>query len=84
LGKFREFDSPSGLKAVAGVIFDEAIEIECKIFDGENGLWVSWPSQQNARTGRWKKLVDIMNYKLRESVERALIDRYKLLRAEND
>ena len=84
LGRYRIFDSPSALKAIARVVFDEAVEIECKIFDGENGLWVSWPSKQNPENGRWKKLVDISEYKLRESVERALFDRYTAEHAENE
>ena len=81
LGQFRLLDTPSSLKALARVVFDDALEIECKIFEGENGLWVSWPSQQNPKSGRWKKLVDITDYKLRESVERALLDKYRALRS---
>ena len=83
LGQFRRFDTPSALKAVALVTFDEAIEIECKIFDGENGPWVSWPSLQNPENGRWKKLVDFTDYKLRESVERMLLDRYNSAGTDN-
>jgi len=77
INKFRTLRTSSSLKAVASVIFNGSIEIECKIFDGENGLWVGWPSSLNKKTGKRKKLVDIIDYKLRESVERKLLDRYR-------
>lgn len=80
--KFRVNDlkiieNSSTLKAFASVIFNESLEVECKVFSKEDECWVSWPSIRNNQNRRWRNVFSITDYRLREAVERAVIDRFK-------
>ncbi len=79
ISKFKKISSPSKINIVASVVFNESIEIECKVIEGRNGPWVLWPSEKRKDIGRWRKQIVITDYSLRESVERDLIERYNKL-----
>ncbi|MCX5782084.1 MAG: septation protein SpoVG family protein [Elusimicrobia bacterium] len=79
IAKFKKISSPSKTNILASVVFNESIEIECKVIEGKNGPWVLWPSEKRKDIGRWRKQIVITDYSLRESVERDLIERYNKL-----
>jgi DNA-binding cell septation regulator SpoVG len=61
-------------KAFASVIFEDDIEVECRIINGKNGLWVAWPSI--LKNGVWVKNFMFINRNLKEQVEKKLITDY--------
>jgi hypothetical protein len=44
VNKMLALKNNKSLKAFASVIFNDDIEIECRIMSGKNGLWMAWPS----------------------------------------
>ncbi|MDR2396143.1 MAG: SpoVG family protein [Endomicrobium sp.] len=64
----------TGIKAFASVIFDNEIEIECRIIQGKNSLWIAWPS--NKINDRWVKNFKFIDKNLQKKVETKLIVDY--------
>ncbi|MDR0820635.1 MAG: SpoVG family protein [Endomicrobium sp.] len=62
------------MKAFASVIFNDDIEIECRIMQSAKGLWIAWPS--NKKDGVWIKDFEFINRDLKKAVEKKLIDDY--------
>jgi DNA-binding cell septation regulator SpoVG len=75
--RFSKFKKESGLKALCAVTFNSAFEVECKIIDGKNGLWVSWPSRKNTQNGQWVQQIVVTDKQLRENIECELLSRYR-------
>ncbi|MBN1622224.1 MAG: septation protein SpoVG family protein [Endomicrobiales bacterium] len=67
----------SNLKAFAKVSFNDSIEIESRILDGRFGLWVAWPSEKSEKGDKWADRVLFLDKKLKDSVEKELLERYK-------
>jgi len=78
--KFEKFLKKSKLKALASVSFNDELEVECKIIESKHGPWVAWPSKKSEKSGEWEKQVFVLDKKLREGVEKALLQRYKTLK----
>jgi DNA-binding cell septation regulator SpoVG len=64
------------IKAFASVIFNNDIEVECRIMNGRKGLWVVWPS--NKKNDIWIKDFRFINKNLKQAVEKKLITDYTL------
>ena len=62
------------IKAFVSIIFDDDIEIECRIMQSAKGLWIAWPS--NKKNGVWVKDFEFINKDLKKAVEKKLIDDY--------
>jgi DNA-binding cell septation regulator SpoVG len=69
-------------KVFASVIFEDDIEVECRIINGRNGLWVAWPSI--LKNGVWVKNFIFINRNLKEQVEKKLITDYTSLVQSNN
>ncbi|MDR0977660.1 MAG: SpoVG family protein [Endomicrobium sp.] len=67
-------NSKGAVKAFASVIFDDDIEVECRIISGKNGLWTAWPSCLNNNV--WVKNFIFVNLDLQKRVEKRLIASY--------
>jgi len=77
IARFSLFNKRSKLKALATVSFNDILEIECKIIESKNGLWVGWPSKKLERSGEWFDQVVITDKKLKGTVEEGLLARYR-------
>lgn len=75
--KFSKFTRPSKLKVFAAVMFNDAIEVECKIMEGNKGPWISWPARKPDDGGRkWINQVVIKNKAVKDAIEKTLQERY--------
>lgn len=74
--KFSKFTRPSKLKVFAAVMFNDAIEVECKVMEGSKGPWISWPSRRPEGGGKWIKQVNIKNKAVKDAIEKTLLERY--------
>ena len=75
--EFSLFRKKSAMKALAAVSFNDEIEIECKVIENGDAPWVSWPSRKLSKDGGWYRQVIITDTKLRETVEKDLLSRYR-------
>ncbi|OGS20445.1 MAG: hypothetical protein A2252_10430 [Elusimicrobia bacterium RIFOXYA2_FULL_39_19] len=71
--------SKSSLKAFAEVTFDGSLSVECKVFEGKNGSWISWPARKEGNS--WVKLV-FLRKKYKEKIEKILLKRYADIKSE--
>ncbi|MCS7151793.1 MAG: SpoVG family protein [Endomicrobia bacterium] len=79
IGKYSPYRrSTSSLKVFASIIFDDVIEIECKIMHGRRGPWISWPSRKDETTGKWVKQVVFKSKEYQKQIEQELLNRYKV------
>lgn len=82
INKFSLYRKKAKIKAFASVIFNDDIEVECRIMDGKNGLWVAWPS--NKVGDKWHSNFKFIDRKTKNGVENLLIKEYtKKLNNEN-
>ena len=82
INKFSLYRKKAKIKAFASVIFNDDIEVECRIMDGKNGLWVAWPS--NKVGDKWYSNFKFIDRKIKNGVENLLIKEYtKKLNNEN-
>lgn len=75
--KFSPYNQPSSLKVFCSVAINEAIEIECRVMEGNYGPWIAWPAKKSEETGSYIKQVLITNEALRQAIEKALLKKYK-------
>ncbi|GHT49785.1 hypothetical protein AGMMS49990_01080 [Endomicrobiia bacterium] len=74
INKFSIFKNHKTIKAFTSVIFDDDIEVECRIMQTKGKLWIAWPS--NKKNNNWVKNFKFMNRDLGELVEKELIANY--------
>lgn len=79
ISKFSYYKrSKSSLRVFAAVVFDESIEIECKVMEGKRGPWISWPAKKDTSTGKYIKQVLFNSKELQNRVEQQLIEKYNI------
>ncbi|MFA5778637.1 MAG: hypothetical protein WC947_00665 [Elusimicrobiota bacterium] len=83
ISKYSRFTRASALKVFAAVDFNNAVRIECKLMESGKGPWISWPSRKPEGGGKWVKQILITNKKLKDAVEKALMDKYKTSASES-
>lgn len=76
INKFSKVKKEGNIKAFTSVIFEELLEVECRIMKGKNGLWVAWPA--NKTEDGWKSEFAFTDKDLKKRVERALIQHYNI------
>lgn len=81
INKFKILKNKKTLRAFASVIFNDTLEVECRVMEGENGLWIAWPSSKDNE--KWKKLFTFLDKKLKRSVETELIKHYNNFKDEH-
>ncbi|MDR3274867.1 MAG: SpoVG family protein [Endomicrobium sp.] len=57
MNKLSILKKHSKIKAFASVIFNDDIEVECRIMQSASGLWIAWPSTKKAVYG--KKILNL-------------------------
>ena len=75
INKFKTARSHKTVAAFASVIFEDRLEVECRIMKGKDGLWISWPSAK--KDGVWEKQFVFLDGGLKYSVENALMEKYE-------
>jgi len=76
ISKFSMFTRPSSLKAFASIDFNNSVRVECKVMTGRKGPWISWPANKDEESGRYIKQISIVNKKVKDIIEKALLDKY--------
>ncbi|MDR1418406.1 MAG: SpoVG family protein [Endomicrobium sp.] len=74
INKLYKLKNNRTVKAFASVIFDDEIEVECRIMQGKEGLWIAWPSTKV--NNEWIKNFKFINKNLQSKVESKLIIDY--------
>lgn len=66
----------SKIKVFASVVFDDQLEVECKILKTKRGLIVLWPAKNE--NGKWISVFEFKSEKYKEKIEKELISKYKV------
>jgi DNA-binding cell septation regulator SpoVG len=74
INKFSRVKKDGAIKAFASVIFEELLEVECRVMKGKRGLWAAWPA--NKTPEGWKSDFIFIDKNLKKRVETDLIRRY--------
>ncbi|MCA6070413.1 MAG: SpoVG family protein [Endomicrobium sp.] len=74
INKFSILENHKTIKVFASVIFNDDIEVECRIMRSKNCLWVAWPANKNNNI--WVKDFKFINRNLKETIEKKLITDY--------
>lgn len=80
INKFSLNRKTGSIKAFASVIFEELLEVECRIMEGKRGLWTAWPA--NKTSGGWKAEFVFEDKDLKKKVEESLAEKYKSMKDE--
>lgn len=74
INKLYKLKNNTTVKAFASIVFDNEIEVECRIMQGKSGLWIAWPSTKI--NNKWVKNFKFINKSLQKEVETKLIVDY--------
>ncbi|MDR2351178.1 MAG: SpoVG family protein [Endomicrobium sp.] len=74
INKMSVLKDNKSIKAFASIIFDDDIEVECRIMNGKKGLWIAWPS--DLKHCIWIKNFTFINKNLQKDIEKKLIIDY--------
>lgn len=77
--KFSEYKRKSSLKVFATVLFNDCIEIECRVMEGRYGPWIAWPAYKDEASKKWIKQVVFTDSNFERKVERALLRKYQVM-----
>ena len=84
INKFSVYNkSKSNLKVFASVLFENSIEIECKIMKGKYGVWVAWPARKDVSTNKWVQQVGFISEEYKKKLEQSLLSKYNVSRIES-
>lgn len=79
--RLTEFQGHSRTRAHFSVTFNDALRVNGRVIGRDDGtVWIGWPARP-PREGenRWQWQVRILDRELRQDIEKALIEDYKLL-----
>lgn len=76
INKFSIAKNLKSTKAFASVIFEDVLEVECRVLSGKNGLWIAWPAVK--QNGAWHKQFEFTDKTLAREVESRLLARYNI------
>ncbi len=67
-------------RAFFSITFNDALKINGRVMERADGtVWISWPSRPPQEGERvWQRQVEILDRELRQNIEKALIENYKL------
>lgn len=84
INKFLPYSKKnSKLKINASVVFDDVLEIDCKIVeDNYDNIYILWPSEKIDKTNKWIKKVEFLSNPYQKIIEKQLINKYKVYRLE--
>jgi stage V sporulation protein G len=79
------FDMDKGnLKAFAKIVVDNILTITgVKIMDGNNGLFMAWPSRLNEKDKKWYDIVYITDKVRKQEFNDKVVNAYKAYKGES-
>lgn len=76
---YKGKDSP--VRGFARIQFNAMISVEARIMDSGSGLWIAWPGRK-IKDGTWIKQFDIVSQPLKQAVEKAILEKYTVVKSE--
>ncbi|MDD5132243.1 MAG: septation protein SpoVG family protein [bacterium] len=76
---YKGKDSP--VRGFVKILFNAVISVEARIMDSGQGSWIAWPGRKT-KEGTWVKQFDIVNQQLKQTIEKAIIDKYSVVISE--
>jgi DNA-binding cell septation regulator SpoVG len=77
IDRIHKLDNGSAIKAFADVILLDVVKIKgVRVVKGKNGLFAAMPRTQ-AKDGNWYEPVSLVNDKMREKLQNAVLKAYK-------
>lgn len=69
----------SSLKAFCSVLFNNEIEVECKVMKSryQDEYWIAWPARPPEGGGKWIDQVEIVKPSIKRKVEKTILSKYK-------
>ncbi len=75
--RIRKINNTSNMKAIISVTLNEEIVIhDVKVIDGDKGLFIAMPSRKIA-SGEFKDIVHPINSSARQTLQYAILEKYK-------
>ncbi len=71
----------SQVKAFISIIFNNAISVEARVMDSSSGPWIAWPGRKTS-DGTWVKQFDLTSISLKQAVEKAILNKYAVVKSE--
>jgi SpoVG. len=75
VNKFSKAKNQKSIRAFSSVIFEDKLEVECRVMETNGRLWVAWPS--NKEDGKWNPDFIFEDKLLKNRVEESMINKYK-------
>ena len=73
------------LKGFASLNVDDKLIIKnLRIVEGDNGLFVAYPSTKNEKENKWYEDVYPLNKDVRENIQKIVLDEYEKQRKSNE
>lgn len=74
---FKLQDQSGNLKAFAKIVLDEVLVVaDLKVMNGQNGLFVSFPSKKNEKDGKWYDSVFPLTAEFRKYITDVVLKEY--------
>lgn len=82
--RIKKISADSKMKAVVSVTFDNAFVVhDIKIIEGQDKLFTAMPSRKTP-DGEFKDIAHPINIEMRTALERAILDKYQTMLAEEE
>ena len=83
INKFTPYTrTTSSLKVFASVVFENSLEIECRVMEGKRGPWIAWPARKDQITNKWIQQVTFTSKEYKKKIEQSLLSKYKTSKVE--
>jgi len=71
----------SQVKAFVSIVFNQAVRVEARVMDSPSGPWIAWPGRKT-KDGTWVKQFDLTSISLKQAVEKAILNKYAIVKSE--
>jgi len=83
INKFTPYTkATSSLKVFASVVFENSLEIECRVMERNRNAWVVWPARKDQITNKWIPQVAFTSKEYKKKIEQSLLSKYKTSKVE--
>ncbi|MDR2708575.1 MAG: septation protein SpoVG family protein [Elusimicrobiota bacterium] len=71
VAQIKKVDNAKNTIAFCKVIFDDVLEVECRVLHGKKGLWVAWPALK--QSNKWRNNFVFTDKALKKNVEASIL-----------
>jgi DNA-binding cell septation regulator SpoVG len=71
INEFSKVKNHKSIEAFCSVIFDDTLEVYCRIMKGKKGLWIAWPSVKSGN--KWNENFEFIDLELKDNVTKKLL-----------